>query len=388
MKNRLKLLMQLPVNPLRKRLAVVGHPLAAAENRAAFTEWSTFEVSLIVPKVWKARSLGATYTYAEIGIGLPAVKGAPKLYSRPVLASGYNSFFLWIGLGHLLRQIKPEIIYCWEEPWCLSTWQVSQIARNLGVPLVFYSAENRYKHLPWPFTWLQSQAFRFFASCIVPTQEVSSRILEAGYTGTVQVIPLWVKLGRQLHSDSGTRRLGYVGRLISLKRVHLIVQSLCLLPGFQLRIIGDGPERANLEALAGNLGVADRIEFYGHIQNSDLEKSLEGVTLLVLPTAENSRQAEQFGKAALEGIACGLPVLASRTGNLATLSQSLPTLVALDLDTAEQMAEAVTGIWKNFPSQENLNLARDRVGKRYGAVAVGQILEDAFSTLLTGVKPS
>ncbi len=380
--------MKSPVKLLRKRLAVVGHPLAAVENRAAFAEWSTFDVSLIVPKVWKARSLGVTYQCSDSGSGSPAVNNAAGLYSRPVLGSGYNSFFLWIGLDHLLRKLKPEIIYCWEEPWCLSTWQVSRIARNLGVPLVFYSAENRSKHLPWPFTWLQRQAFRSYTSCIVPTQEVSARIMEAGYTGTVQVIPLWIRLRRQLDANSDTRRLAYVGRLIPLKRVHLLVQSLCLLQGFQLRIIGDGPERSNLEWLAHNLCVADRIEFCGYIHNSDLEKSLEGVALLILPTAENARQAEQFGKAALEGIACGLPVLASRTGNLATLSQSLPTLVAVNLDSAEQMAGAVNGIWNNFPSQENLNQARDQVQKKYSASAVGHSLEAAFASLLPGAKLS
>lgn len=376
------------MNPLHKRLAVIGHPLAAEENRAAFKDWSTFDVSLIVPKVWKARSLAATYNCTEIRPGLQAMQGAPKVYSLPVLASGYNSFFLWIGLDHLLRQLKPQIIYCWEEPWCLSTWQVSHIARNLGVSLVFYSAENRTKHLPWPFTWLQRQAFRAYTSCIVPTQEVSSRILEGGYTGRVQVIPLWIRLPRHLHADSGTRCLAYVGRLIPLKRVHLLVQSLCLLQGFQLRIIGDGPERSNLEWLARNLKVLDRIEFCGYIHNSDLANSLEGVALLILPTAENARQAEQFGKAALEGIACGLPVLASRTGNLATLSQSLPTLVAADLGSAEQMAEAVNAIWNNYPSQVHLNQARDQVLTKYSASAVGHSLEAAFTTLLPGEKLS
>ena len=114
--------------------------------------------------------------------------------------------------------------------------------------------------------------------------------------------------------------------------IDMLVETMALLPEFRLRIIGDGPERWNLAELAHDLGLEGRVDFRGHIDNGRLEDGLEGASLLVMPTGENARQAEQFGKAAIEGVSCGLPVLASRTGNLAALARVFPTLAARDLD--------------------------------------------------------
>lgn len=306
--------------------------------------------------------------------------GEPSVHSLSVIASGRNTFFLWLELDRLLRHLRPDVIYCWEEPWCLSTWQVSRLARSLHVPLVFYTAENRPKHLPWPFPHLQQLAFRNFG-CVVPTQEIAARIRASGFNGVVFEIPLWIRPRRLLKAEAGNRCLVYVGRLIPLKRVHILIESLRLLPEFRLRVIGDGPEMARLTSLAKNLGLSDRVDFRGHIDNGNLEDNLAGASLLVLPTAENSRQAEQFGKAALEGVSCGLPVLASHTGNLATLSKVLPTLVARDLDSVEQMAKAVTELWRNFPPVESLASNRIEVQRTYSSEAVALRLEAAFNSL-------
>jgi glycosyltransferase involved in cell wall biosynthesis len=144
----------------------------------------------------------------------------------------------------------------------------------------------------------------------------------------------------------------------------------------------------NLETLVRDLNLGARVEFCGHIDNAELEKALAGAAILVLPTAENLHQAEQFGKAALEGISCGLPVLASRTGNLAVLAQSLPTLAAFDLDSAEQMADAVRSIWNNFPSPEKLETARIQVQKTFGPLAATHNMEKVFASLLPDGRPS
>ncbi|HLP42295.1 MAG TPA: hypothetical protein VK465_12365, partial [Fibrobacteria bacterium] len=124
------------------RLVVMGHPLAAEENRLAFRGWSGFQVNLVAPARWRSPSLGHAYA--------PAPGGEAGLHVLPVAGSGSNSLFLWRGLGTLLHRLRPDLLYCWEEPWCLSTLQARHHARRLGIPLVFYTAENRPKRLPWP----------------------------------------------------------------------------------------------------------------------------------------------------------------------------------------------------------------------------------------------
>lgn len=356
------------MNPPR-RLAVVGHPLAAEENRMAFRDWTAFRVDLVAPETWNSRSLGHVY------------HAAGGVHALPTLASGRNSLFLWRGLDAKLRELRPDLVYCWEEPWCLSAWQARLAARRLRAPFVFYTAENRPKRLPWPFRALMRAVFREAAACVAPTAEIADNVRAAGFRGPVLVVPLWIRGRRAVRADASARLIAYVGRLIPLKRVHLLVESLALLPGWRLRVLGDGPERHRLEALALSAGVRGRVDFRGHVDNGSLEDHLDGASLLALPTGENPRQAEQFGKAALEAVSCGLPVLASRTGNLAALAGGFPTLFAGDLDTPEQVAAAVSRIIAAYPAPAALEAAREQAALRFGPAAAGRGLESAFAAL-------
>jgi glycosyltransferase involved in cell wall biosynthesis len=336
---------------------------------------------LIVPRLWKARGLGHAYRASPY----PGSYRGAAVHPLATIASGRNSFFLWVGLGALLRRLRPDAVYCWAEPWCLSAWQTARVARAaLGsdIPLICYSAENRPKRLPWPFALLQRWTYARYAACSVPTPEISARVLASGFPGRIFVIPLWIRSRRALRADASALRLAYVGRLIPLKRVHLLVAALGLLPKYRLRIVGDGPERKRLEALAESLGLSARVEFLGHVGNEDLESALAGASLLVMPTAENPRQAEQFGKAAIEGVALGLPVLASRTGNLAVLAGQFPTLSARDLDTPVQVADAVARIFAAYPNAAALAEARDRAQADYGPAVAAERLQAAFRVLL------
>ncbi|MBW8888640.1 MAG: glycosyltransferase [Fibrobacteres bacterium] len=364
-----------------RRLAVIGHPLAAEENRLAFHGWRAHQVDLIVPHIWRARSLGHAY---RAPVATQAAGDRPALHVLPVIASGRNSFFLWVGLGALLARLKPDAIYCWEEPWCLATRQVASRARALGIPFAFYSAENRPKALPWPFPALLKKTFAEARGCIVPTAAIAARARAWGYPGPLSVVPLWIRARKAMKADPGSRRIAYLGRLIPLKRVDLIVEALVRLPGFSLRIVGDGPERRRLEALARERGLSGRVEFPGHVANAELERALAGCSLLVLPTGENARQAEQFGKAALEGVTFGLPVLASTGGNLADLAVDFPTIAARDLDTPEALAQAVREIFADYPAADRLEAAKARAETGYGPAAAAQGLEKALSAMLGG----
>ena len=366
-----------------RRFAVIGHPLAAEENRLAFAGWRS-RVDLIAPREWKARSLGHRYgDPSDSAAGAPSPAsgrtGLPGLHVLPVFASGRNSLFFWIGLGRLLQRLRPDAIYCWEEPWCLATRQVAAQARSLGVPFLFYTAENRPKALPWPFPSLVKATFAEAAGCIAPTPAIAARAREWGYAGPISVVPLWIRPRRPLPAERDSRMLAYVGRLIPLKRVELILEALAELPGFRLRIAGDGPERGRLEALARERGLRDRAEFLGHVPNARLERALEGCALLILPTGENPRQAEQFGKAALEGVTMGLPVLASKGGNLADLAAAYPTISARELDSPAAMAAAVRSVFADYPDRAALERARERAEREYGPEAAARGLEAALA---------
>lgn len=109
--------------------------------------------------------------------------------------------------------------------------------------------------------------------------------------------------------DPAALTLVSVGNLIPRKRMDLLVDAFVRLdrPGSRLVIIGDGPERAKIEALAAPLG--GRVRLPGRLDRDQIAEefvSADGFVLL-------SRH-ETFGVVLIEAMAAGLPVLSSRSG--------------------------------------------------------------------------
>lgn len=82
-------------------------------------------------------------------------------------------------------------------------------------------------------------------------------------------------------------------------------------PGLQLLIVGDGPQRAELQALAATLGIDARVQFAGPAAHAQVPQWLQRMDVFVAPS-----RAESFGVAVVEAGACGLPSVVSDAGGL------------------------------------------------------------------------
>jgi glycosyltransferase involved in cell wall biosynthesis len=108
----------------------------------------------------------------------------------------------------------------------------------------------------------------------------------------------------------GETVIGSLGRLAEQKRYDLLVRALPGLPGAQLVLVGDGPERAALESLASELGVAERLTITGWVE--DARARLRGFDVFALPS-----DWEGMPLGILEAMHAGLPVLATDVGSVA-----------------------------------------------------------------------
>lgn len=95
-----------------------------------------------------------------------------------------------------------------------------------------------------------------------------------------------------------------VGHLIARKRHHLAIEALRELPQHRLVILGEGPERAALEALAARLGVQDRLRMPGSRPHDELPRWYGAADVMVLASAR-----EGWANVLLESMACGTPVV-------------------------------------------------------------------------------
>lgn len=100
-----------------------------------------------------------------------------------------------------------------------------------------------------------------------------------------------------------------VGALIPRKRQELVIRALPLLPEATLVIVGLGPERATLEALAQELGVAERVGFMGAVPHDQLPALYAAADVMALPS-----QSEGLANAWVEALACGTPVVTCDVG--------------------------------------------------------------------------
>jgi N-acetyl-alpha-D-glucosaminyl L-malate synthase BshA len=110
----------------------------------------------------------------------------------------------------------------------------------------------------------------------------------------------------------GSRILMHVSNFRSVKRVPDIVEAFAKIrrevPSV-LVLVGDGPERRATEAAVERLGLAEHVRFLGKVDAvADL---LRAADLFLLASA-----SESFGLAALEAMACGVPVIATQVGGL------------------------------------------------------------------------
>ena len=121
------------------------------------------------------------------------------------------------------------------------------------------------------------------------------------------------QLGRDVY------RFGFLGRLVSEKGCDVLINALSICnqtegvqERFSLLIIGDGPERAHLESLAGKLGVASDITWTGTLCGDELVAYVKKTAIFVLPSVYE----EPMGLVALELMAAGKPLIVSAIGGL------------------------------------------------------------------------
>jgi len=134
--------------------------------------------------------------------------------------------------------------------------------------------------------------------------------------GVVLGNPYRASLFREIPDLPRDRELVYLGRFISYKGVHLVIDTLNLLKErgkiYNLTLIGDGPEKQNLIDKVKKWELTKQVKFAGLLRGEELVKTLNQHKVMLAP----SLWKEPFGIVALESIACGCIPITTNTGGL------------------------------------------------------------------------
>jgi glycosyltransferase involved in cell wall biosynthesis/GT2 family glycosyltransferase len=276
-----------------------------------------------------------------------------------------------------------------EEPNALATAEILLMRRLRGLrtPFVLYSAQNIEKRYPIPFRWIERHALRRAAGAYVCNHEAGRILRSKGLAPRAKLIGLGIDLELFKPADRGTPvpplRVGYVGRLESHKGVGILVEAAATAPDWTLEIVGGGPERPNLRRRAEQLGMSDRVRFAGHLGLA-LPEFYRQLDVIVIPSLPTRTWREQFCRVAVEAMASGVPVVASRSGAIPDVVAAAGILV--EPGNAAQIREAVTAAIE--PSHwHELRAAGLERAQRYGWSEVARQHMELYHQVLANPGP-
>ena len=129
----------------------------------------------------------------------------------------------------------------------------------------------------------------------------------------------------------------------------------------RLLIVGDGPQRAWLEALAIELGIAEQTSFAGAVPHREVPDWLNRFDIYAAPS-----RSESFGVAVIEASACGLPVVVSDAGGLPEVVRDGETGLVVPLNDVPALQAALTRLLLDAALRDRLGAkGREHVVRKY-----------------------
>lgn len=247
----------------------------------------------------------------------PPPRGYEMVYT-PLALNGRYHLFWFRRLRQVVRHFRPDVLHIDEEPYNLATAIACRDAVRYGVRPVFFAWQNLYRRYPPPFRWIERYVLAR-ADAIVGSEDAGEVIRRKGHTRRIEVIPQFgvdpeLFAPRPQPRDPDRFVVGYAGRLVAAKGVDVLVRAVGAIGrDVVLRLAGTGPAEPDLRRMAAAM---PDVVFEGAIPSADMPAFYNGLDAFVLPTVGRRGWTEQFGRAAVEAMACGVPTIVSSTGEL------------------------------------------------------------------------
>jgi glycosyltransferase involved in cell wall biosynthesis len=172
--------------------------------------------------------------------------------------------------------------------------------------------------------------------------------------------------------------IGALGRFAPAKGLDLLVRALASLPEeVNCVLVGDGPERANLESLAAELGVSDRVVLTGWVERP--RDYLPGFDVVVMPS-----RFEAFGLVAVEAGLAERPVVATAVDGIPDAVVDGATGVLVPPEDPVALAKAISALLRDPSKRTEMGRrARARALERFSVARMARSYEELYRRLLS-----
>jgi glycosyltransferase involved in cell wall biosynthesis len=277
-------------------------------------------------------------------------------------------------LARQLREIRPDAVWVQEEaidPFLLEILALHRLARRPRI--VASVCENIF---PAPANPVERAARRLLWPRLNGLIAVAGPSIEGiRAAGMPRSVPAVSLVAGGLEPPAGVRPLalpfapddfvvGFAGRIVEEKGWRVLVRALESLPGdFRLAVAGDGPDLVELAA-----SLPGRLHCVGLVPKTELWSFYAALDCLAVPSLTTPRWKEQLGGTLLDGLAMGIPVVASASGGLPDAMGEAGILVPEG--DADALADALRRLRDDPQLRERLALSgRERFHREFAIPA-------------------
>ncbi|GAA4103174.1 glycosyltransferase [Zhongshania borealis] len=328
-----------------------------------------FDVSVLCPREKGSKSKELKdqvsihrYSYAPNLLSTLVSNGgiASNLKSHPLKWLLVPLFFLFQTLAILtaIKRDKPDVIHChWIIPQGICLYIAKLLSRSKTPHLLTSHGGDLYTFRGKLLSKLKKRVINN-ADCITVVSQAMKKEVNriAGQEVDISVIPMGIETKNTFYPDPNIERskteILFVGRLVEKKGVKYLLEAFAVisqtLPDASLTIIGEGPERTNLETLAHTLRIKEKVRFKGAVVNKELPNYYRRAAVFVAPfiTAKNGDQ-EGFGLVVVEALSCECPVILTTieaSEDTRTIYSNSDQLIPITPESSSEMAKAFTHV--------------------------------------------
>jgi sugar transferase (PEP-CTERM/EpsH1 system associated) len=290
-----------------------------------------------------------------------------------------------VALARRLRELQPAILHTHNPAPHL----VGAVAARIGgVPFVVNTKHGR--NYPGCRKWVwANRVAAWFSDKVVPVSDDAASVavqIEKVPARKIEVIRNGIELSRygaeRREREADRRRAIHVARLdcsskdqrTLLRAVRIVVDAV---KGFQLEIVGDGPDRADLESLCDALGLREHVAFLGF--RDDVHDLLKQAEFFVL-----SSVTEGISLTLLEAAASGLPIVATAVGGNAEVVDAGVTGLLVPPRCPQSLADAMLELLREPQRAERMGMAgRRRIEEKFDLRSTVASYENLYAALLS-----
>jgi glycosyltransferase involved in cell wall biosynthesis len=231
--------------------------------------------------------------------------------------------YLFFGAWAMIRLSRHERFDIVHIHWPFPHVIFGVLAKKFGHVRLFnsfYGVEIRWLKKKFPFLVKPFSMLMSKSDTVTAISTHTAKELRGIVKHPVHIIPFSAAMTERHGKTSDKKEIIFVGRLVERKGVRYLIEAFSRaarsIP-HDLVIIGDGPERASLQAEVGRLEIAERVRFTGMITDDELKQHYQSCSFFVLPAVYDKKgDTEGLGVVLLEAMSYRKPVVASNVGGI------------------------------------------------------------------------